>query len=374
MDNTKDNRPPFSWGTRRDMVPTGTIGPINLANGSVQNFKLSRNGLGHSILMQVTIDMTGTGGTPVWSDALEQAYAIINNIKVSNNSNLIPVNVSFYGLERLISPLRGYTKDQSLAPGTNTALPSSGASRQLWQFWVKIPLGFNDGINFARGLVMLQSNTAEWTVQLTFNAIGSVITGVTGQTATAMVSSYLTYFEIPDTSKFKPAELNWMYVMAEEKNSNNLSGAYSREISPLQGELIRVQTQFVAGATPASYAGYQSRINSNPLVPYAGPVVDGIQYAINNLTVPLAMSSFQHDALFKETYGFNPMPGQYVFHDGTTVLDTPNQYSYPDFYYQILDPSLFASFRVKADLNANGGTPAYARQITEYFQKIQYQG
>jgi hypothetical protein len=365
---------PFSWGTRRDMVPSGTIGPVSLTNGSVQTFKLSRNGLGHAVLMQITIDMAGTGGTPTWANALTQAYEIVNNIKISNNSNLIPINVSMYGLARLISPLRGYTRDQSLAPNTNTALPATGASRQLWQFWVKIPLGFNDGVNFARGLVMLQSNTAEWTVQLTFNSISSVVAGVTGQTATAYVNSYLTYFEIPDQNTYDSAALNWMYVITEELNSNNLSGAYSREISPLQGELIRAQTQFVAGATPATQAGYQSRITSNPLVAYSGPVVDGIQYAINNLTVPVAMSSFQHDALFKETYGFNPQPGQYVFHDAATVLDTPNQYSYPDFYYQVLDPSLFSSVRLKADLNANGGTPAVARQILEYFQKIQYQG
>lgn len=366
---------PFSYGTRRDMVPSGSIGPVNLANGSIQTFKLSRNGLGSSIMMQVTVDMSGTSGTPAWADLLEQAYALIPNIKVSNNSNLIPINVSSYGLTQLVSPLRGYTRDQTLAPGTQTALPATAASRRVWQFWIKVPLGFNDGVNFARGLTMLQSNTAEWTVQLTFNAISSVVTGIVGQTATVSVNAFLSYFEIPDPAQYMSAPLNWLYVINEEKVTSGItSGAYSREISPLQGEMIRLQTQFVGGATPATYAGFQSRIYSTPEVPYSGPVVDGISYRINNLTVPVAMSSYMHDALFRETYGFNPRPGQYVFHDAATVLDTPGQYSYPDFYYQFIDPSLFSSVRVNADINSNGGTPAYGRQISEYFQKIQYQG
>jgi hypothetical protein len=376
---------PFSAGTRRNKVAMPvTALPNNLTGGTI-SIPIPRNGLASSLLLYIGVTGTTSAVAPTWADALEQAYKLIRNIRIFNNSNLTPINLSAYGLQ-LLNSTQKRNFNTFIAPGTQLALPGASQTFQ-WVFQIEIPFGFNQGINLVDGLLMLQSNTGDYTLEITTEAMTNVLGSTVLTALSGQVFGFLKYFEIPDSSEYEPAPLNMLNVLSEEiipgaQIPNN--GTFEKEISPLQGEVIKLFAQFVQGASPSLYTPFQylGNVNptsgANPVGGQNGAFINLIRLALNTVVTPELSRAYLQAYEFSKDYGVSasaqPLPGGVVrFLDGALEMSNPGEYSYPTFSYQQINPSLYSSVKCQADVNLNGATGSYVRFLRQYLQQVAYQ-
>ncbi len=374
MAQGKPNLYNFLQGTRRDSGISDTA-QIPAGGGSI-TLNFPRNGLTTRAWIKVVLQANTNATAPAWGNSLEQALSWLRNVQIKNNQNLSIINASLYGLrEAYALTKRGY--DIVSSPAWSSALPAL-SSTFVWTFVIPLDISFNESLQYSKGLIYTQSNVAQWQVNLTFDALSNVLTNTTLSSITAQASLYSEWFEIPsDTAQmiFSAPPMNYAWITDEIfVQGANLasSGVYEYEVSPLQGEMIRLIAQYVYGAGPSTYAG--AAFPNGVTTPSAGTAfVSNYILKINNNNLPETFDPFTQQARHFRTYGSNPLPGTIVFLDGATQMGYPNEFQEPYYTYQQINPSGVASLKLNASLNLNSAPAwAYFRLVRQYAQQVQY--
>lgn len=363
----------FLQGTRRDRALGSTVAiPIN---GGTATANLLQNGLTTRLRLKIVLQANTNTTAPAWGNSLEQALSWIKNITIKNSQGLTVMNISGYGLRMLLAKTkRGY--DFLSAPGTAVALPGV-SSAFVWAFVIPLDISFNESLQYQLGLIYTMTSTAQWSVNVTFDALANIITATTLSAITAQMSVSQEWYEKPSdtpSERYTAPDMSYANIIDEQVVTAGLpsAGNFEYELSPLNGEQIRLLSQYVYGAGPASYAG---AAKTNGLVNPAGGTAFISQAYLKIATNINAETHdpFVDDADYYRTYGSTPFPGEIVHLDGATSMGYPNEFMRPYYVYQQLNAAAVPSVKLGAALNANGAAWAYYRVVRNYAQKISYQ-
>jgi hypothetical protein len=384
--NGQAKRPVTQGWTLRNYKGKRIVTPAGLSAGSAEG-DLPNTGFAAFLRLKVVVKFDiGAGSTYHLGNAVDGIYDLIPNIKVTNNSGLTVFDASAATAFEM-SKKRRYNYDTEQLPGSripgvivngdDTKSVALSNTNNVIVFYIDVPFTPNLGRNALYGITPVQSATSKWTAKLQFNDLRTVIKRDNGAVSDlANVSSYVDmsfyYFDIPASGDFILPPIMYQYTFTERKLSANMNtGRYQYELAPLDGTIVQAQMQFVSGASPDVYKGYESRVSDFD-TQTTSAVVKDLSMWLNNTDLHTEMRADEHDARERELYGRNFGNGVYTFVDGLTVLDEPGGFLSPDYMFGFLDPSKFASARLEAELDNNGHVPAYTKLALHYFTEIAF--
>lgn len=215
----EDNRWPFEYGARENFAPI-TTRTINAAAMStdLEPIKIPEVGFAGELLISVQGTVTASGAGTYKARNLA---ALFKKVRLESNINNQIVDCSGYGLAKLqetMYPGFGYDKAPvgASAPSANYyAGAIAGAGAQAFKFTLAVPLNFNFGRQFSKGLIMLNAEGVQVTLTLSLGALADLSTSLTDINATVYVSYRL--YEMVDENVYKLPPLSLMRILETSK-------------------------------------------------------------------------------------------------------------------------------------------------------------
>jgi len=223
-------RLPFRENTRQRIqrIP----GALPAAFGTVQSVTLPQVGLLSRIFLFANLTIADAAATPaVTASSTASPYNALKRIRGYTNLGTATVfDMSGYGAYN-VSKITDTCVDLKATNVDTVADPFlqypvaglvQNVARAL-QFVMMIPVSFNDGIQFAVGLINLQSPEIRFTLELTFGQGSDVYTTADVLTLGGAVQAYYEYYEVPDPDQVELPD-KVFHRLLEERIAFNSTG------------------------------------------------------------------------------------------------------------------------------------------------------
>lgn len=285
---------PLRSGTRQRTAKVGQI--AYAANSALTPLELPRVGLLNRLMIQFrgTVTLSAAGAL---TD--QGPWNILQRLRVNANIGAASiVDLSGFGafmIQPLVEEL-GFRPDLAGAGGGTTpnadihAAPVAMGANTWVVTWV-IPIAANDGMQFASGLVNLQSPETRVTVELLTGNLTDPASNVTGITGNFNV--YYWYYELPDPRQFALPPL--MLVRWIEDQQAILGTGDTLYAVPRQGILLQLAHAVTINGTRSD-------------------LVDSLTVKFNKTDSPYVEERQWARVLERMRYGLNPNTGVF-YHD-----------------------------------------------------------